>query len=355
MTTPPTVTPASHEALRRWLLACIVAVFLAVSVGGITRLTESGLSITEWKPVSGVLPPTSDSLWQVEFEKFLQIPQATATHAGITLAEFKWIYWWEWFHRIVARTVGLVFAVPFLWFWAKGLIPRRYWLRLAWLPLLTLGQGVLGWYMVQSGLSVRTEVSAYRLAAHLSLALAILVVAVWTREDLRGRERSVPATSGWRRAVLGLAVMIGITIVSGAFVAGLRAGTMFNTFPLMGGELVPAGYAAVRGLVRNAAENPIAAQFHHRVLAIVTGLVAMVMAWRAGAAALSPEGRRAVRMVGAVVALQVVVGIATLLAAVPVALGALHQFIGVVALTAATLAVHRVRGVPVASGGDASS
>ncbi len=344
MTSAPTAPSDPHASLRRWLLACIVAVFLAVSVGGITRLTESGLSITEWKPVSGVLPPTSAEVWRQEFEKFLQIPQASATHAGITLAEFKWIYWWEWFHRIVARTVGLVFAIPFLWYLAKGMIPREYRLRLAWLPLLTLGQGVLGWYMVQSGLSERTEVSAYRLAAHLALALAILVIAVWTREDLRARAASVPASDAWRRAVMGMAVLIGITIVSGAFVAGLRAGKMYNTFPLMGGALVPAGYGAVNGLVRNAAENPIAAQFHHRVLAIVTGILALVLAWRAGEATLPAEGRQALRVVGAVVTLQVAVGIATLLLAVPVWLGTLHQFIGVLSLTAAVMAVHRTRG-----------
>jgi cytochrome c oxidase assembly protein subunit 15 len=355
MTSAPAALSDSTASLRRWLLACIVAVFLAVSVGGITRLTESGLSITEWKPVSGVLPPTSAEVWQQEFEKFLQIPQASATHAGITLSEFKWIYWWEWFHRIVARTVGLVFAIPFLWYLAKGMIPPRYRLRLAWLPLLTLGQGVLGWYMVQSGLSERTEVSAYRLAAHLSLALAILVIAVWTREDLRAREPAPPASAGWRRAVNGLALLIGITIVSGAFVAGLRAGKMFNTFPLMGGQVVPGGYGAVDGLVRNAAENPIAAQFHHRVLAIVTALLALVMAWRAGASELPPEGRQALRALGAVLLLQVAAGIATLLLAVPVWLGALHQFIGVLTLTAAVLAVHRMRGAEVPSGGHAAS
>lgn len=351
----PSLAPHARASLRRWLLACIVAVFLAVSVGGITRLTESGLSITEWKPLSGVVPPSSAEVWQQEFEKFLQIPQASATHAGITLAEFKWIYWWEWFHRIVARTVGLVFAIPFLWYIAKGTIPPRYRLRLAWLPLLTLGQGVLGWYMVQSGLSERTEVSAYRLAAHLSLALAILVIAVWTREDLADRPASQSASDGWRRAAMGMAVLIGITIVSGAFVAGLRAGTMYNTFPLMGGELVPSGYGAVDGLVRNAAENPIAAQFHHRVLAIVTALLALWMAWRAGLSDLPHGGRQAVQMVGAVVTLQVTVGIATLLMAVPVWLGALHQFVGVLTLTAAVLAVHRMRGNFVAFGGPASS
>ena len=353
--------------MRRWLMACIVSVFLAVSVGGITRLTESGLSITEWKPVSGVLPPMNDASWQAEFEKFQAIPQASATHAGITMTGFKWIYWWEWFHRLVARGVGLVIAIPFVVFLARGTIPKGMRLRLAWLPLLTLGQGFLGWYMVQSGLSVRTEVSAYRLAAHLSLALAILVIALWTWADLRARAASVfdasasassaaseralsgaRASAGWRRAMLGITALIAITIVSGAFVAGLRAGKVFNEFPLMGGRLVPAGYGAVDGLLANAAENPIAAQFHHRWLAVLTGVLALVAAWRAGRAersALSPEGVRAIQVLGAVVLVQVTVGIVTLLLAVPVALGALHQFVGVVALSAAVLAVHELRGV----------
>lgn len=360
MTTPsaPVVRALPERdrlALRRWLFASIVAVFLAVAVGGITRLTESGLSITEWKPVSGVLPPMTDAAWADAFAEFRKIPQAQTTHRDITLSGFKLIFWWEWFHRIVARTVGLVFAIPFLWYLAKGMIPPRYRLRLAWLPLLTLGQGVLGWYMVQSGLSERTEVSAYRLAAHLSLALAILVIAVWTREDLADRPALKAASDGWRRAALGVAVLIGITIVSGAFVAGLRAGKMYNTFPLMGGELVPSGYGAVDGVVRNAAENPIAAQFHHRVLAMVTALLALMMAWRAGAAELPSAGRRALQSLGAVVTLQVAAGIATLLLAVPVWLGALHQFVGVLTLTVAVLAVHRIRGASVPSGGPAAS
>jgi heme a synthase len=338
---------APHESVRRWLMACIISVFLAVSVGGITRLTESGLSITEWKPVSGVLPPMSEAGWQAELEKFQAIPQASATHAGITMSGFKWIYWWEWFHRLVARGVGLVFAIPFLVFIARGTIPKGMRLRLAWLPLLTLGQGFLGWYMVQSGLSERTEVSSYRLAAHLSLALAILVVALWTWADLRPRAAAAPASVAWRRALNGLTALIAITIVTGAFVAGLRAGKVFNEFPLMGGRVVPIGYGAVDGVLANAAENPIAAQFHHRWLAVITGVLALVAAWRAGRAersALSPAGVRTVQVLGAVVLLQVTVGIVTLLMAVPVALGALHQFIGVVALTAAVLAVHELRG-----------
>jgi heme a synthase len=213
-----TIPDRDRLALRRWLFASIVAVFLAVAIGGITRLTESGLSITEWKPVSGALPPSSDAAWQVEYEKFLQIPQASTTHAGITLGKFKWIFWWEWFHRNVARTVGLVFAIPWLLFMAQGRIPKALRLRLTALPFLTLAQGALGWYMVQSGLVERISVSAYRLTAHLGLALGILAVCVWTYSELRPpttsrSERETPRP--WRRGLLGMSLLLGITVLSG--------------------------------------------------------------------------------------------------------------------------------------------
>lgn len=351
MPVPRDLSEAPHAAaLRRWLVACVVAVYLAVVVGGITRLTESGLSITEWKPVSGVFPPTTDTAWAEAFAAFQRIPQAQTTHAGITLGEFKFIFWWEWFHRILARGVGLVFALPYAWFLLRRRIPPGLRLRLAALPVLTLAQGALGWYMVQSGLAERSSVSAYRLAAHLALALAILVVALWTWADLRPREAGDgspvrPDLVGrWRWLALAATAMVAVTIVSGAFVAGLRAGTIFNTFPLMGGEVVPPGYAQVAGWWRNALENPIAAQFHHRVLAIATGVFALVLAWRAPASGLPAPAVRSLRTLGAVVLLQVTLGIVTLLLAVPITLGVLHQFVGVLALSAGVLALHRVRG-----------
>lgn len=329
-------------ALRRWMLVSIAAVFLTVSVGGITRLTESGLSITEWKPVSGVLPPMNDADWQRALELFKQIPQAQSTHAGITMGEFKFIYWWEWFHRIVARGVGLVFAIPFLWFWVRGQLPRHLFWRLSWLPVLTLAQGFLGWYMVQSGLAQRTEVSAVRLAMHLTLALAILVVALWTWADLRERPPIDPPDPRWERAARWLTALIGITIVTGAFVAGLRGGKVYNTWPLMGDSWFPAGYAQFSSWWYNAVENPIAAQFHHRMLAYFTTAAAFVFGLVAERQ-LRGDARRATRLVAAAVLLQVKVGIVTLLLAVPVWLGALHQFVGVATLSVAVLAVHRLR------------
>jgi cytochrome c oxidase assembly protein subunit 15 len=343
----PDALPARDRlALRRWLFASILAVFFAVAVGGITRLTESGLSITEWKPVSGALPPSDAAAWQVEYEKFLQIPQASATHAGITLGQFKWIFWWEWFHRNVARTVGLVFALPWLVFMAQRRIPRGLRLRLLALPVLTLAQGALGWYMVQSGLVERISVSAYRLTAHLGLALGILAVCVWTYSELRERsadERRVDARTpgGWRTALLGVTTLLGITVLSGGFVAGLRAGKIYNEFPLMGGQVVPPGYGAITPWWANAFENPIAAQFHHRTLAIVVTLLVLTLVWRARHAPLAHAVRRSVFAFGAVVSLQLVLGVTTLLLAVPIPLGVLHQFTGVLALTAGLVATQR--------------
>lgn len=342
-----TISDRDRSALRRWLFASIVAVFLAVAIGGITRLTESGLSITEWKPVSGALPPSSDAAWQVEFEKFLQIPQASTTHAGITLGTFKWIFWWEWFHRNVARTVGLVFAIPWLVFMVQGRIPRALRLRLTALPLLTLAQGALGWYMVQSGLVERSSVSAYRLTAHLGLALGILAVCVWTYSELRPPaamhdDRVTPRI--WRRGLLGMTALLGITVLSGGFVAGLRAGRIFNEFPLMGGQVVPPGYGQLSPWWSNAFENPAAAQFHHRTLAIVVTILALTLAWRAGRAALARPVVRAVQALGAVVSVQLVLGVTTLLLAVPLPLGVLHQFTGVLALTAVLVATQRALG-----------
>jgi cytochrome c oxidase assembly protein subunit 15 len=343
---PGALPERDRLALRRWLLASIIAVFFAVAVGGITRLTESGLSITEWKPVSGALPPSSDAAWALELEKFRQIPQASTTHAGITLAQFKWIYWWEWFHRNVARTVGLVFAIPYLVFLVQGRLPKALRLRLTALPLLTAGQGALGWYMVQSGLVERISVSAYRLTAHLGLALGILAVAVWTYSELRARtaeelQEGTRTSPAWRLALVSATTLLAITVLSGGFVAGLRGGKVFNEFPLMGGQVVPPGYATLTPWWSNAFENPAAAQFHHRVLALTVTALVLTLAWRARQASLPQSVKRAVAGFATVITVQLVLGVTTLLLAVPIPLGVLHQFTGVLALTAALVATQR--------------
>ncbi len=244
---PENAYPA--QPVRRWLMACVAAVVLTVVVGGITRLSESGLSITEWKPVSGVLPPMTGAAWDSAYQEFLRIPQAQTVHRGITLAGFKLIYWWEWFHRLLARGVGLVFAIPYVVLLVRRRIPAGYRVRLAALPILTLAQGVLGWYMVQSGLAVRSSVSAYRLAAHLALALGILVVAMWTYVELGPRSAAPRAARGWRWSIAAASGLVACTILSGAFVAGLRGGRIFNTFPLMGGTVRAARVPARGGVV----------------------------------------------------------------------------------------------------------
>jgi cytochrome c oxidase assembly protein subunit 15 len=236
-----------------------------------------------------------------------------------------------------------VFAVPYIYFVLKRHLPDGYRVRLAALPVLTLAQGALGWYMVQSGLADRTSVSQYRLAAHLSLALAILAVAVWTYLELGPPVAGPRAGRAWRGWTLGATALIACTIIAGAFVAGLGAGKMYNTFPLMAGALAPSGYAQMSPAWVNPFENPIAAQFDHRVLALVSGVVALTLAWCAGASGLSRDVVRAIRVFGAVVLIQVALGVTTLLLAVPVALGVMHQFVGTLALTASLVMAQRVR------------
>jgi len=324
------------HAVRRWLYATAITVALTVAIGGATRLTESGLSITEWKPVTGVVPPMSAASWQEAYDQYLQIPEARTVHAGITLPQFKALYWWEWAHRLAGRVVGLVVALPFLFFWRRGWIPKPIFGRMLALPLLVGAQGALGWYMVSSGLSGRTSVSPYRLVAHLSLALLIFAIAVWTAGSLGRSGEPRRATGPVRQAVTMLTTLVVVTIVSGGFVAGLDAGRIFNEFPLMGGRVVPAGYDAGLGF-RNFFENPVAAQFNHRLLAVLltvltfaTGLVAE-RRW-------PPNVARWMRFAALVALVQATLGITTLLsgAAVGVAMG--HQLGAVGLLTVLLLA-----------------
>ncbi|MBK8249459.1 MAG: COX15/CtaA family protein [Gemmatimonadetes bacterium] len=329
---PPFIT-ASHAAfLRRWMLASAAVVVLTLVIGGTTRLTESGLSITEWKPVSGVLPPLTREAWEAAFTAYQQIPEAQTVHRGISLEAFKSLFWWEWAHRIVARLAGLVMALPFLWLLARRQVPAGWMTRLAALPILTGAQGALGWYMVSSGLSQRTDVSQYRLVAHLGLALLIYAIAIWTWLDLRSGQRPGQLN---RMGTL-VAALAAATILSGGFVAGLDAGHIFNTFPLMGDGMVPPGYSQLTPMWRNWFENPAAVQFNHRVLATVT-LFAALLAWW--------QGRAQGTKVMAVAALgQVALGITTLLMQVPIPIAALHQLGAVVLLTAALRAAHPATG-----------
>jgi len=346
---------ASNRAIGRWLLAWCGILLALVVIGGITRLTESGLSITQWKPVSGVVPPLTHADWVTEFQRYQQIPEYQELRRGMTLGDFQRIYFWEYLHRLWARLLGLAFALPFLWF----VVTKRVRGALAWrlgalLALVGL-QGALGWYMVSSGLVDRTDVSQYRLAAHLGLALFIYGFALWTATGLLATDPGslVPRLRRWTAAYVG---WVFVTIVAGAFVAGLNAGQGWNSWPLMSGRFVPAGYAQFAPFWRNLFENPAAAQFHHRWL----GFIAMLGAFALAAAALrtpgsSPLARRRAGWLAGMAALQVALGIGTLLLAVPIPLAAVHQFGAVLLLTIALRLLHAFRPSGLTGAGDSPS
>lgn len=338
------MTPRSDAAVRRWLLVSAAAVVLAVAIGGITRLTESGLSITEWRPVSGVLPPRTAADWDEAYRDYLAIPEAQTVHRGITLAEFKNLFWWEWVHRLLARLVGLVLALPYFVFLVRGRLRPGHRGRLLLLPVLAAAQGALGWYMVKSGLEVRTDVSPYRLTAHLGMALVIYMVCIWTALQLGSTAHaSMETPRPLRRWVRAASVLTVITLLSGGFVAGLDAGRVYNTFPLMGGRLVPPGYLLPGLGWRNAFENPAAAQFHHRLLALTTLAVVLLVAAMARKPGVAEGLRRATALAGAAAIVQVGLGITTLLLKVPIEVAVLHQVTALAVLTAVTVALHRSR------------
>ena len=341
-TSDPTMTTASEEtstrAIRLWLYLVAALVLAMVLVGGATRLTESGLSITEWKPVMGTLPPLNAAQWQSEFEKYQAIPQYRELNAGMSLDAFKTIYWWEWTHRLLGRLIGVAFLLPFLWFlWRRALAPAlrpRLWF------IFGLGalQGAVGWWMVASGLTQRVEVSQYRLATHLILASLIYVALLWTARRLH--ERPAPPTPARARAsAIALLVLVLGQIYLGALVAGLRAGYVYNTWPLIDGAFVPDAARLFFNvpLWRNFFENTLTVQFDHRMLAYAILLCALLHAFDvAGTVKKGPALTGAAVLLGAVL-LQVALGIATLLLHVPLPLALLHQATGLLVLTAATL------------------
>ena len=332
----PSIDRPHPRALGLWLLFIAALVFAIVVVGGITRLTESGLSITEWKPITGVIPPLTDAQWQAEFAAYRRIPQYKAFNTGMTLEGFKHIYFWEYLHRLLARGIGTVLAAVLIVFWWRRRIPEGYGLRC--LIILALGglQGVIGWWMVASGLQYRTEVSHIRLATHLLAALLIYSVLIWTALDL--------LTLGGRRARLqpwpAIAILtLALQLILGAFTAGLRAGYAFASWPRMGETWFPSGgWAAGQGLVLNLVSNPIVVQFSHRWFAWVVAVAAMLLAARARSA-----GRpRAALALILLVALQIALGIATLLSGVDLAIAATHQAVAALLLAAMVWSAHGI-------------
>ena len=328
--TLPVVT-ARPRAIALWLFGVAALVFAMVVVGGITRLTESGLSITRWDVVSGTLPPLNAAQWQAEFSAYQASSQYQLMNNGMSLAAFKGIFFWEYVHRLLGRLIGVGFALPFAFFWLRGAIPAGYKPRLFALFMLGGLQGTIGWWMVSSGLVGRTEVAHERLAVHLCTALTIMAGCIWTALDLRrSAAPAVARPAGW---VLPFVALLAVQIIWGAFVAGLRAGHASNSWPLMAGVLVPPGIA------QNLAElvnDPVTVHFLHRSLAWIVALFALHIAaklWRAGA------GPVALALGGAVIA-QFTLGVATVLSGVAVSLGVAHQACGALLVIATTVAAH---------------
>ncbi|MBB4658571.1 COX15/CtaA family protein [Parvularcula dongshanensis] len=329
------------RSVRLWLLLLAVLVAAMVIVGGATRLTDSGLSITEWDLVLGALPPMSHAHWEEAFALYRQIPEYHRVNAGMTLSEFQGIYWWEWSHRNLGRIIGLAVFAPLLWFSVRGTVRGRLRWQLWGLFALVCLQGAIGWYMVSSGLSERVDVSQYRLALHLSTALLLYALIVWQFLSLSG-SRAVAAGSklgGW---AWGMLAAISLQIVLGAFVAGLRAGKTFNDWPLMGGKIVPEGYFGEPSRFADLFERVAAVQFNHRIgayLVLAFAIAFAVKCYRAG----RDTRRYGASLLGAVT-FQAVIGIATVMAAVPLWLGLAHQAGALVVVTAAVWSVHALSG-----------
>lgn len=336
--------PFQHDrTIAYWLLICCVTIFFMVVLGGVTRLTGSGLSMVEWEPIMGVLPPLSDSEWQDTFAKYQQYPEYRLKNTGMDVDGFKNIFWLEYFHRLLGRGIGMLFGLPFLYFLVRRQIDRPLVPKLVFLFVLGGLQGLMGWYMVKSGMVDDPHVSQYRLTAHLLLAIVIYAYMFWLALDLlRGRD-TVKVKGGWLTMAFTLTGLVLLTIASGGFVAGLKAGFTYNTFPLMNGQWVPDGMLLMEPLWRNLFDNITMVQFNHRLLAITAALIITVFWWRGRSRSTSSEVRFALDLLLGAVVLQVALGITTLLLVVPIPLAAAHQAGAVLLLTAMLNAAHQVR------------
>jgi len=335
-----------NRQIATWLLICCGLVFVMVVLGGVTRLTGSGLSMADWRPMMGWLPPLGDAEWQRVFEIYQQTPEFLKINSHMDVNEFKGIFWLEYLHRLLGRTIGVVFLVPFLVFLARGYIGLQEMPK--YLLMFVLGglQGVLGWYMVKSGLVDNPHVSQYRLTAHLLAAFLIYAFMFWV-----AMSRLFPQRQGIRHPWFGksvmLVVLISITIISGGFVAGLKAGEIYNTFPLMGTYWLPPGLSALDPFWRNLTENMTTVQFDHRLLAMTTFIVIVAFWWRARKAGMPQRSGPSVNALLHTAILQVILGISTLLLSVPTALAAAHQGVAMLLFTIALYLVHSLRKVPI--------
>ncbi len=336
------VPSAPNRPIIVWLLSVCALVFAMVVLGGVTRLTHSGLSIVEWQPLVGAIPPLNHEQWLELFEKYKLTPEYLHVNSGMDLAGFQGIFWLEYFHRLLGRGIGVVFLLPFLWFLIRGRIERS--LRPKLILMFVLGgmQGVLGWLMVASGLVDLPRVSAYRLTAHLGLAVLIYGYILWVALGLLW-PRPAASVAPLRKHGLGVTTLIVITILAGGFVAGTRAGFAFNDWPWMHGQLIPAGLYSLQPLWRDWFENIATVQFHHRLLGYLLAVAIPAWWWMARRHALDSATRTVFHLLLAMLVLQVLLGIFTLIHVVPLSLAAAHQAGAMVLLTLALILNHRLR------------
>jgi len=334
---------STQRIVATWLLVCCGLVFAMVVLGGVTRLTGSGLSMVDWRPLMGWLPPIGDAEWQRVFALYQESPEFRSVNSHMDVHAFKSIFWLEYLHRLLGRTIGVVFLLPFVFFVIKGYIAKREWPKYLLMFILGGMQGVLGWYMVKSGLVDVPHVSQYRLTAHLVAAFLIFAYMFWVALSLlypAGRDAVRHPWFGRTVAVTGL---IAATIVSGGFVAGLKAGKIYNSFPMMGDHWLPPGLWSLRPAWKNLFDNAVTAQFDHRWLAVTTLVVVAIYWLNARNASLPRPAAVGANALLHTIILQVLLGISTLLLAVPVVLGALHQAVAMVLFTVALFTTHALR------------
>jgi cytochrome c oxidase assembly protein subunit 15 len=343
----PSVPGRAERAVAAWLLACCALVFAMIVVGGVTRLTHSGLSITEWQPIVGTLPPLSEQDWQAAFDKYRATPEYRQVNKGMSLEAFKGIFWWEYFHRLLGRLIGVAFLAPLLWFASRRSIPPGYGWPLAGIFVLGGLQGAMGWYMVKSGLVDNPSVSHFRLTAHLGLAFVILGAMLWVALTLLHPHReaaATPAARSARRWAFGIVALVFVMVLTGGFVAGIRAGFAYNTFPLMNGAWIPPEILMLEPAWKNFFWNMATVQFDHRAGAWLLFLLVPVLWWKLRVADGVPaRAEKGGHLLLAVLAIQIALGIATLLLVVPLPLAALHQAGAVAVFALAVYVAHALR------------
>lgn len=341
------IAAAQQRAIAAWLLLCAALVFAMVVGGGVTRLTHSGLSIVEWQPIVGTLPPLNEAQWEETFAKYRETPEYKQVNQGMTIDAFKGIFWWEYFHRLLGRSIGFIFLLPLLWFAFRKRIDKPLAWKLAGLFVLGGLQGAMGWYMVKSGLVDDPRVSHLRLASHLAIAFVIFAAMVWIALDLlypRREGRSArPELAGVHRFAAGLALLIFVMVLSGALVAGLHAGLAYNTFPLMQGSVIPPGFLMLDPWWLNFFNNIGTVQFDHRAIAWLLAFLVPTLWFRVRASNAPARARLGAHALLGLLAVQITLGITTLLLVVPVPFAAAHQAVAVLVFGAALYTTHALR------------